>query len=65
MIDKAHLAKSTDEAEETPEEVEDEHGVWLEDSGVDPGRQGVHQDVQVRTQSEPGGMSHKYNRTSF
>ena len=42
-----NLAKSGDKAKHASEEVEDEHGVGLEDAAVDPARHGVCQDVEI------------------
>ena len=50
----SHLTEGTDEAEHAPEEVEDQHGVCLEEAGVDPARDGVGQDVEVGAEGELG-----------
>ena len=49
----AHLAQGADEAQQAAQEVEDQHWVWLEESGVDPAWHRVHKDVEVGPQSEP------------
>ena len=42
-----NLAKSGDKAKHASEEVEDKHGVGLEDAAVDPARHSVCQDVEI------------------
>ena len=58
IFDKAgkyfHLGQRAEEGEETAEEVEDHHGVGLEEGGVESGGQEVELEVEVGPQGEPG-----------
>ena len=47
LVLKENLAKSREEAKHASEEVEDKHGVGLEDAAVDPARHGVCQDIEI------------------
>ena len=49
-----HLRERADQGEEASEEVEDHHGVGVEESGVEGGREDMQQDVEVGPESEPG-----------
>ena len=42
-----NLTKSRDEAKHASEEVEDKHGIGLEDAAVDPARHSMCQDVEI------------------
>ena len=47
IASKENLAKSRKEAKHASEEVEDQHGVGLEDAAVDPSRHSVRQDIEI------------------
>ena len=49
-----HLGQGAEEGEEAAEEVEDHHGVWLEEGGVQSGGEEVEQEVEVGPEGEPG-----------
>ena len=49
-----HLSQRAEEGEEAAEEVEDHHGVWLEEGDVQPGREEVEEEVEVGPEGEPG-----------
>ena len=49
-----HLGQGAEEGEEAAEEVEDHHGVWLEEGDVESGREEVEEEVEVGPEGEPG-----------
>ena len=51
---RSNLAKSRQESKHASEEVEDQHGVGLEDAAVDPPRHSVRQDVEIGAKGKGG-----------